>query len=251
MVISHYCFSLWPPMSSQCCCWTLQPGSDFSRCTRSEQPRHSQGSEIERSGFLQRWNEIAFIVANLKHDKRTLSRLISVGFLVGCSTLMSPSLEAVTLKVSIFKTAVKLKKKVPSCQGRHASKWLGQYVRCSQYLSPAVSGADVNRASQQLVSHNQETAVTSKASSVVSTRWRLPPLSPTQRQFPCPLMQIGKWLPGRATCTQVDSSAKRLTMFWEPFSTFCQQLCRISPRFDPLTSSTPIKLSVSRVCKRI
>ena len=31
-------------------------------------------------------------------DKRTLSRLISVGFLVGVSTLISPSLEAVTLK---------------------------------------------------------------------------------------------------------------------------------------------------------
>ena len=161
----------------------------------------------ERSGFLQRWNEIAFMVANLVNiDKRTLSRLIRVGFLVGCSTLMSPSLEAVTFKVCIFKTAAELKKKKITRLPRPAC------IEVTRPVCPLLTvsitctfRADVN----EFFSHNQATDVTSKASSVVSTRCRLPPLSPTQRQLPCQLMHIGKWLPGRATCTpqQVKSSS--------------------------------------------
>ena len=255
MVISNNCFSLWRPMSSQCCCWILQPGSDFSRCTRSEQPRHSRGSEIEWSRILQRWNEIVFRDGRPKHGwcwqthlEQTNQRWFPCGLQHPDVTITGGG----HLQSSHFQNCSKAEEK------EYQAAKAGMHWGDSASMSTAHSiyhlkfqGLMFNRASKQLVSNNQETGVTSKASSVVSTRWRLPPLSPTQRQFPCPLMQIGKWLPGRATCTQVDSSAKRLTMSWEPFSTFCQQLCRISPRFDPLTSSTPIKLSVSRVCKRI
>ena len=141
-----------------------------------------------------------------------MSKFISVGFLVGASTLISPSLEAVTLK----------RKK---CQNSSAKLAKLGNRDTYQAAKPSVHRGDPTTVSAaHSINHLQftrwlvavqgaeKTAVTSKASSVVSTRCRLPPLSPTQRQLPCQLMQMGKWLPGRGTCmhTGGESSTKSL-----------------------------------------
>ena len=77
------------PKFWQCCCWSLPPRFDSSHCRRFEQLRHSQGSGKNR--FLAHFLGWACVLVMC-----TLSRFSRVGFLVGWSTLMSPSLEAVT-----------------------------------------------------------------------------------------------------------------------------------------------------------
>ena len=129
-----------------------------------------------------------------------MSKFISVGFLVGASTLISPSLEAVTLKKKNVKTLQ------PSwAKETHTRLPSPECIEVTRPLCPLLT-VSITYSSQGgwlvAVQGAEKTAATSKASSVVSTRWRLPPLSPTQRQLPCQLMQMGKWLPGRGTCIQ-------------------------------------------------
>ena len=195
-------------MSSLCCCWILPLGSDFSRCTKSEQLPHSQDSEKKEIARMMKCSCFCSI-QTVHFENYTLSRFISVGFLVGWSTLISPSLEAVTLEIKILHLTRLIAEKLPDCQGLHVLRSLCRCARCWQSQSPDFVFS----------LKTQDKFFTSNASSVVSTRCRLPPLSPIQRQLPCPLMQIGKWLPGSGTCTQ-QIGDQRIQVFARTFFIF-------------------------------